>query len=71
MCADLCFDVEELVHPNSDDIPRAIAAMLADDGVTTPLIIRCTRTQASHFTFHGAYTPTSTVSGSGQGLASA
>jgi len=35
----LCFDVEDLVHPDSDDIPRDIAAMLADDGVIASMYV--------------------------------
>jgi hypothetical protein len=35
----LCFDVEDLVHPDSDDIPRDIATMLADDGVVASMYV--------------------------------
>ncbi|MCX7670647.1 MAG: hypothetical protein N2439_11315, partial [Anaerolineae bacterium] len=35
----LCFDVEDLVHPDSDDIPRDIAQMLADDGVVASMYV--------------------------------
>lgn len=35
----LCFDVEDLVHPDSDDIPRDIAEMLADDGLVASLYV--------------------------------
>lgn len=35
----LCFDVEDLVHPDSDDIPRDLATMLADDGVIASLYV--------------------------------
>lgn len=35
----LCFDVEDLVHPDSDDIPRDIANMLADDGITASMYV--------------------------------
>jgi len=35
----LCFDVEDLVHPDSDDIPRDIALMLADDGLVASLYV--------------------------------
>jgi hypothetical protein len=35
----LCFDVEDLVHPDSDDIPRDIATMLADDGLVASMYV--------------------------------
>ena len=35
----LCFDVEDLVHVDSDDIPRDIATMLADDGVVASMYV--------------------------------
>ncbi len=35
----LCFDVEDLVHPDSDDIPADIARMLADDGVVASMYV--------------------------------
>jgi hypothetical protein len=35
----ICFDVEDLVHPESDDVPRDIAEMLADDGVVTSMCV--------------------------------
>ncbi|MGC8781216.1 MAG: hypothetical protein ACP5UQ_10160 [Anaerolineae bacterium] len=35
----LCFDVEDLVHPDSDDIPRDLAHMLADDGVVASMYV--------------------------------
>jgi hypothetical protein len=35
----LCFDIEDLVHPDSDDIPRDIASMLADDGVVASMYV--------------------------------
>ncbi|MBM4456756.1 MAG: hypothetical protein FJ011_03135 [Chloroflexi bacterium] len=35
----LCFDVEDLVHPDSDDIPADIATMLADDGVVASMYV--------------------------------
>ncbi len=35
----LCFDVEDLVHPDSDDISRDIAHMLADDGVVASMYV--------------------------------
>jgi hypothetical protein len=39
MYAYLCFDVEDLVHPDSDDVPRDIASMLADDGVVASMYV--------------------------------
>lgn len=39
MYAYLCFDVEDLVHPDSDDIPRDIASMFADDGVVASMYV--------------------------------
>ncbi len=35
----LCFDGEDLVHPDSDDIPADIARMLADDGVVASMYV--------------------------------
>jgi hypothetical protein len=35
----VCFDVEDLVHPDSDDIPRDIADMLADDGIVASMCV--------------------------------
>ena len=35
----LCFDIEDLVHSDSDDIPRDIATMLADDGVVASMYV--------------------------------
>ncbi len=35
----ICFDVEDLVHPDSDDIPRDIAEMLADDGIVASMYV--------------------------------
>ena len=35
----LCLDVEDLVHSDSDDIPRDIATMLADDGVVASMYV--------------------------------
>jgi hypothetical protein len=39
MYAYVCFDVEDLVHPDSDDIARDIADMLADDGVVASMYV--------------------------------
>jgi hypothetical protein len=35
----VCFDVEDLVHPDSDDVPRDIADMLADDGIVASMCV--------------------------------
>jgi hypothetical protein len=35
----VCFDVEDLVHPDSDDITRDIAEMLADDGIVASMCV--------------------------------
>ena len=35
----VCFDVEDLVHPDSDDIARDIAEMLADDGIVASMYV--------------------------------
>jgi hypothetical protein len=35
----VCFDVEDLVHPDSDDIAKDIAAMLADDGIVATMCV--------------------------------
>jgi hypothetical protein len=35
----ICFDVEDLVHPDSDDVPRDIAQMLADDGIVASMYV--------------------------------
>jgi hypothetical protein len=35
----ICFDVEDLVHPDSDDIAGDIGQMLADDGIITLMCV--------------------------------
>jgi hypothetical protein len=35
----ICFDVEDIVHPDSDDIPRDIAGMLANDGIIASMYV--------------------------------
>jgi len=35
----LCFDVEDLVHPDSDDAPRDIANVLSDDGIVASMCV--------------------------------
>lgn len=35
----LCFDIEDLVHPDSDDIAYDLATMLADDGVVGSMFV--------------------------------
>jgi hypothetical protein len=35
----VCFDVEDLVHPDSDDIVRDVAEMLADDGIVASMCV--------------------------------
>jgi len=35
----VCFDVEDLVHPDVDDIPRDIAEMLDDDGIVASMCV--------------------------------
>lgn len=35
----LCFDIEDLVHPDSDDIAYDIATLLADDGVVGSMFV--------------------------------
>jgi len=35
----VCFDVEDLVHPDADDIPRDISEMLADDGIVASMCV--------------------------------
>jgi hypothetical protein len=35
----ICFDVEDLVHPDSDDIARDIGEMLADEGVVASMYV--------------------------------
>jgi len=35
----VAFDVEDLVHPDSDDIPRDIADLLADDGIVASMCV--------------------------------
>jgi len=34
-----CFDIEDLVHPDSDDVVRDIAARLADDGIVASMCV--------------------------------
>jgi hypothetical protein len=34
-----CFDVEDLVHPDSDDIPLAIAGMLSAEGIVASMCV--------------------------------
>ncbi len=35
----VCFDIEDLVHPESDDVPRDIGEMLADDGIVASMCV--------------------------------
>ncbi len=35
----ICFDVEDLVHPDSDDVPYNIAEMLAGDGIVASMCV--------------------------------
>lgn len=35
----VCFDVEDIVHPDSDDVARDIAEMLADDGIVAQMFV--------------------------------
>jgi hypothetical protein len=35
----ICFDVEDIVHPDSDDVARDIAEMLAADGITASMFV--------------------------------
>ncbi len=35
----ICFDVEDLVHPDSDDVPYDIAEMLAGDGIVASMCV--------------------------------